>query len=54
MKQFIKRIEEHVKLCRDDQNGIAWIEDGRTGLEISIHANIHYSGSVTGMKKLRY
>lgn len=32
MKQFIRKIEEHVNLYRDDKNGIAWIEYGRTGL----------------------
>lgn len=54
MKQFIREIEESVKLYRDDKNGIAWIEDGRTGLGISVHANIHSSGSVTGMKNIGY
>lgn len=54
MKQFIRRIKEHVNLYRDDKSGIAWIEDGRTGLKISVHANIHSSGSVTGMKNLGY
>lgn len=54
MKQFIKSIEDHVNLYRDDRTGIAWIEDGRTGLGISVHANIHSSGSVSGMKNLGY
>ncbi len=54
MKQFIREIEENVNLYRDDKSGIAWIEDGRTGLEINVHANIHSSGSVTGMKNLGY
>lgn len=54
MKQFIRKIEEHVNLYRDDKNGIAWIEDGRTGLGISIHANISSSGSVSGMKVRGY
>lgn len=54
MKQLIRKIEEHINLYRDNKNGIAWIEDGRTGLGISIHANIHSSGSVTGMKNLGY
>ena len=31
MKQFIKKIGDHVILYRDDKIGIAWIEDGRTG-----------------------
>lgn len=54
MKQFIREIEKNVNLYRDDKSGIAWIEDGRTGLLISIHANISVTGSVTGMKKLGY
>lgn len=54
MRQFIRKIEEHVNLYRDDKNGIAWIEDGRTGLGISVHSNIDSSGSVSGMKNLGY
>lgn len=54
MKQFIRQIEEHVNLYRDDKNGIAWIEDGRTGLGLSVHANISSSGSVSGMKTCGY
>lgn len=54
MKQFIRQIEENVNLYRDDKNGIAWIEDGRTGLGISVHANIDSSGSVLGMKMCGY
>lgn len=54
MKQFIRQIKDHVNLYRDDKNGIAWIDDGRTGLGISVHANIDSSGSVSGMKKLGY
>lgn len=54
MKQLIRKIEEHVNLYRDDKNGVAWIEDGRTSLKISVHANIDSSGSVSGMKNLGY
>lgn len=54
MKKFIKQIEEHVILYRDDKSGIAWIKDGRTGLGISVHSNIHVSGSISGMKTLGY
>lgn len=42
------------KLYRDDRSGIAWIGDGRTGLGISVHANISNTGSVSGMKALGY
>ena len=54
MKQFIRKFDESVTLFRDDKSGIAWIEDGRTGLGISVHSNIDASGSVAGMKKLGY
>lgn len=54
MKQFIRKIDEYINLYRDDKTGIAWIEDGRTGLEISVHGNIDSSGSVSGMKTLGY
>lgn len=54
MKQFIRKIEEHVNLYRDDKSGIAWIEDGRTGFGISVHGNIDSSGSILGMKALGY
>lgn len=54
MKQFIRQIEKHVNLYRDNKTGIAWIEDGRTGLGISVHSNIDSSGSVSGMKALGY
>lgn len=53
-KRFIREIEPYTKLYRDDKNGIAWIEDGSTGLEISVHPNIHKSGSVIGMKNLGF
>lgn len=54
MKKIIRQIGEYKNLYRDDKNGIAWIEDGSTGLGYSIHPNIDSSGSVTGMKKLGY
>lgn len=54
MKQFIREIEKNVILYKDDKNGIAWIEDGRTGLGISVHPNISATGSVRGMKNLGY
>ena len=53
-KKLIKEIRPYVKLYRDTNNGIAWIEDGSTGLGISVHPNLDKSGSVTGMKKLGY
>lgn len=54
MKQFIREIKPYVKLYRDTNNGIAWIEDGSTGLGHSCHPNIDISGSVRGMKDRGY
>lgn len=54
MKQFIREIKENVNLYRDDNTGIAWIEDGTAGIEISVHANIHSTGSIVGMKNCGY
>lgn len=53
-KQFIREIKPYVNLYRDTLNGIAWIENGLTGLGISVHPNIDKSGSATGMKNLGY
>lgn len=54
MKQFIREIKQGINLYRDDINGIAWIEDGTSGMGISVHANISSSGSVRQMKNLGY
>jgi len=53
-KQLIKEIEPHRNLYRDTVTGIVWIEDNTSGNSISIHANIHKSGSAGGMKRLGY
>lgn len=52
-KVFVKLIDQdpHLKLYRDPKTGIAWIEDGHTGLGYSCHPNIDASGSVAGMKR---
>lgn len=39
-KQHIRTIRPHVRLYRDRQTGIAWVEDGTTGCGYSCHANI--------------
>lgn len=54
MKQLIRKITPYKTLYRDDKNGIAWIEDGSTGLGHSCHSNIDTSGSVAGMKARGY
>lgn len=54
MKVLVREIEPHVRLFRDDRNGIAWIEDGRVGIGVSVHPNIDATGSVRGMKERGY
>jgi hypothetical protein len=54
MRHLIREISRHVKLYRDDKTGIAWVEDGRTGLGHSCHPNISATGSLRGMKSLGY
>lgn len=54
MKKLIREINEYTTLYRDDKSGIAWIEDGSTGMGISIHSNIDNSGSVRGMKQMGF
>lgn len=49
MKEYIRDIEKDVPLYRDSRTGIAWAEDHRTGLGISVHPNIDETGSVEGM-----
>lgn len=53
-KQFIKKIGDYATLYRDPRNGIAWVEDGSTGLGYSCHANIDETGSADGMKAKGY
>lgn len=53
-KKILKKINEHAILYRDDRTGIAWIEDGSTGLGYSCHANISDTGSIRGMKDRGY
>lgn len=54
MKQFIREINQYANLYRDDRTGIAWIENGSTGLGYSCHPNIDKSGSVIEMKQRGY
>lgn len=53
-KRLIKDIEPYVQLFINDNTGIAWIENGKTGNCHSAHPNIDSTGSVKGMKKLGY
>lgn len=49
MRKSVKQIEPGAILYRDDISGIAWIEDTRAGIGISVHPNIDVTGSVQGM-----
>ena len=51
-KVLIQEVRPHVRLYRDPKNGIAWVEDGTSGLGYSAHSNISSTGSVRGMKNL--
>ena len=53
-KRFIKNVNDHAVMYRDDRNGITWIENGSTGMGHSCHPNIFSNGSVRGMKKIGY
>lgn len=35
MKEYIRTVGPYANLFRDTKNGIAWIEDGNTGLGFS-------------------
>ena len=48
----LSEVGPHARLRRDRKTGIAWVEDGRTGMGHTCHPNIHGSGSVAGMKRL--
>lgn len=50
MKNLICEVDQHHKLYRDSETGIAWMEDHSTGLGISVHANISDTGNVEGMR----
>lgn len=53
-KILIKKLDQNASLYRDPKNGVAWVEDGNTGLGYSCHANIDETGSVDGMKARGY
>jgi hypothetical protein len=48
---FVREVRPYVALFRDPKTGIAWVEDGTTGLGHTAHANIASSGSVAQMKR---
>lgn len=54
MKTFQKEVGYLKTLHCCERTGIAWIEDGCTGMGLSLHPNIDASGSVAGMKSRGY
>jgi len=54
MKELIKELAPYKELYRDSRTGIAWVEDGTSGIGHSCHPSIDASGSVAGMKRLGY
>lgn len=48
---LVRRIPPHAALFRDPKTGIAWVEDGSSGLGHTAHANIASSGLVAQMKR---
>ena len=53
-KVAIKQVGEYATLYRDPVTGIAWVEDGSTGMGHSAHSNIDVTGSIRGMKSRGY
>lgn len=53
-KILIKKLDQNASLYRDPKNGVAWVEDGNTGLGYPCHANIDETGSVDSMKARGY
>jgi hypothetical protein len=51
-KVLVLKVDEHTRIYRDTRNGIAWVEDGRSGTGHSCHPNIDRTGSVR-LKKAR-
>jgi hypothetical protein len=51
-KELIREVRPYVRLYRDPKTGIAWVEDGSTGMGHTAHPNISATGSVRGMKSL--
>lgn len=49
--EYVKHIGDYKDLYRNTNTGIAFINDGSTGLRHSCHSNIDASGSIRGMKE---
>jgi hypothetical protein len=53
-KEHIREVRPYVHLYRDPKTGIAWIEDGTSGISVSVHPNIDSTGSIRGMRDRGY
>lgn len=53
-KNFLIDLAEDVTLYRDMRTGIAFVEDGTSGVIHSAHPNISATGSVAGMREQGY
>jgi len=51
-KTLIKTLRPNVTLHRDEQTGLAWVENGEAGISHTCHPNI--SGSAAWMKQQGY
>ncbi len=52
--EHIAHVGDYKDVYRNTITGIAFVQDGSTGMRHSCHANIDASGSIRGMKKLGY
>ena len=48
---YVREVRPHARLHRDRETGIAWIEDGTTGLAHSCHPNVSVNGDLEGMRR---
>ena len=48
-KDLLKTINPHIKVFRDRDTGLAYVNNGLTGGRYTCHPNIDESGSVEGM-----
>jgi hypothetical protein len=53
-RTLVRDLGNYKELHRDPRTGIAWVEDGSTGIGHSAHSNIDASGSVRGMRERGY
>mgnify|MGYP007088346073 CR=1 FL=1 len=52
--QTLQTITAHIVLYRDSDTGLAWVENGSSGVRHTAHPNIDETGSVAGMRDRGY